>query len=135
MGRQERELGGTEKHARDLFDASVETLDESARARLAQARRAAVAEVRQPKRMTFRSWAPVAVAASAALVAVLLWRTQGTESPAAADASAAAAIAADVPLAPVELLADGDGLGLVENDLAFYEWLDATGFEADGSSG
>jgi hypothetical protein len=44
-------------------------------------------------------------------------------------------IAVDASSAPVELLANGDDLGLVENDLEFYEWLDATGFEDVGSSG
>ena len=140
MGNQDHELAGTGKRARELFDASVATLDERARTRLAAARRAAVAEVRQPQGMAWRSWLPVAAMASAALVAVLLWRAQGPDSPAAADATAAGAVAADtIPLdaaiTPVELLANGDDLGLVENDLVFYEWLDATGFEDVGSTG
>jgi hypothetical protein len=33
------------------------------------------------------------------------------------------------------MLADGEALDLVENDLAFYEWLDVTGLEAAGSAG
>ncbi|MCJ7451475.1 MAG: hypothetical protein MUO39_03240 [Steroidobacteraceae bacterium] len=135
MDSQERELTGTEKRARELFDASVESLDGNARARLAAARRAAVAEVRQPRGTAWRSWAPAAAMASVALVAVLLWRAQGPESPTAAEVVAADVIAADSSLAPVELLANGDDLGLVENDLAFYEWLDANGFEVAGSSG
>jgi len=135
MDSQDRELTGTEKRARELFDASVESLDGSARTRLAAARRAAVAEVRQPRGMAWRSWAPVAAMASVALVAVLLWRAQVAESPVATDGVAADVIAVDSSLAPVELLASGDDLGLVENDLAFYEWLDATEFEVGGSSG
>ncbi len=140
MDNQERELTGTEKRARELFEASVESLDGNARARLAAARRAAVAEVRQPQGLAWRSWAPAAAMASAALVAVLLWRAQGPESPTAADVIAADVVAADATavdasFAPVELLANGDDLGLVENDLVFYEWLDANGFEAGGSSG
>lgn len=130
MHNQDHEQTGTAKRARELFDASVESLDGSTRARLVAARRTAVAEVRQARRMVWRSWAPVAVMASAALVAVLLWRVQGPESPAAADV-----VAADEQLAPMELLADGVDPGLVENDLAFYEWLDLTGFNADGSAG
>jgi hypothetical protein len=135
MDRQNLGLTGTEKRAREVFDASVGSLDGSARARLAAARRAAVAEVREPRGMVWRSWAPVAAMASVALVAVLLWRAQAPESPAAIDAGTADITAADAPLAPVELLASGDDLGLAENDLAFYEWLDATEFEVGGSSG
>ena len=135
MDRHDRELTGTEKRARELFDASVESLDGNARAQLAAARRAAVAEVSQPRGMAWRSWAPVAAMASVALVAVLLWRAQGPESPPDAGVAAADVIAVDASSAPVELLANGDDLGLVENDLEFYEWLDATGFEVAGSSG
>jgi hypothetical protein len=130
MDSQYRELAGTEKRARELFTASVESLDARMTARLAGARRAAVDQVRQPRGLAWRSWAPATVLASAALVAVLLWPAQGPESPATPDV-----VATDSPLASVELLADGDGLGLVENDLAFYEWLDATGFDAAGSTG
>lgn len=140
MESQDRELTGTEKRARELFEASVESLDDRTRARLTAARRAAVAEAGEPRGLRWRSWAPVAALASAAMLAVLLWRAQGPESPAgapvvAADVAAADAVAVDAALAPVELLASGDDLGLVENDLAFYEWLDATGFEVVGSSG
>lgn len=140
MDSQDRELTGTEKRARELFEASVESLDGTARARLAAARRAAVAEVRQPRSLFWRSWAPAAAMASVALVAVLLWRAQGPESPTAADViaadvAAADAVAGDASPAPAELLADGDDLGLVENDLAFYEWLDTTGLIDAGSRG
>jgi hypothetical protein len=135
MDSQDRMPTGTEARARELFRASVESLDESARARLAASRRAAVAEVRQRWGLAWRSWAPVAAMASAALVAVLVWRVQGPESPTAAEVIGAEVVAPDAALVPVELLANGDDLGLVENDLVFYEWLDATGFGAGDSSG
>jgi len=135
MDSQDRELTGTGKRARELFDASVDALDGNARARLAAARHAAVSEIRQPRGMTWRSWAPAAAMVSVAMVAVLLWRAQVPEPPASTGASTTDAAAADAPLPPVELLANGDDLALVENDLAFYEWLDATGFQAGGSSG
>jgi hypothetical protein len=140
MDSQDRELTGIEARARDAFRATVESLDGSTRARLVAARRAAVAEVRQPRVLPWRTWGPVAAMASVALVAVLLWRMQGSESPTDADVigahvAATDPAAADTALAPVELLANGDDLGLVENDLVFYEWLDATGFEVADSSG
>ena len=135
MDSHDHELTGTEKRARELFDASVESLDGNARARLAAARRTAVGRVNAPQVLGWRWWTPVAAMASAALVAVLLWRAQGPESPTAADVIAADVAADDASRAPAELLADGEDLGLVENDLAFYEWLDTTGLVATGSRG
>ena len=41
----------------------------------------------------------------------------------------------DASLDPFELLANGEDLDLVENDLAFYDWLDVTGLDAAGSAG
>ncbi len=55
--------------------------------------------------------------------------TGARHSPTVADGSGDAAVEA------VELLADGEDLELVENDLEFYEWLDATGLESQGSTG
>jgi hypothetical protein len=78
----------------------------------------------------WRAWVPATALASAALVAVLLWRMPAPESPVAADAARV-----DATLEPVELLAAGEDLDLVENDLAFYQWLDATEFAAAGSAG
>ena len=72
----------------------------------------------------------MAVAASAALVAVLLWRTPSPDSP-----TAAVAVEIDASLDPFELLSNGEDLDLVENDLAFYDWLDATEFDTAGSAG
>ena len=109
MDNQDHGRTGTEKRARELFDASVDGLDGRTRARLAGARRAAVNEVREPRRHARRAWAPVAAMASVALVAVLLWRAPTPESSTAVDATAT-----DAALEPVELLANEDDLGLVE---------------------
>lgn len=130
MTSQDHELTGTERRARELFDASVESLDARSRSRLAAARRAAVEHMRRPGRPAWRTWVPATALASAALVTVLLWRMPPPESPVAADAARV-----DATLEPVELLAAGEDLDLVENDLAFYEWLDATEFDAPGSAG
>jgi hypothetical protein len=69
--------------------------------------------------------------ASTVLVAVLLTRAPepGTSPP------AAVAQSGDAAIDPVELLADGDDLDLLQNDLEFYEWLDTTGLAAPGSTG
>jgi hypothetical protein len=130
MSNQDHDSTGVEKRARELFDASVDSLDTRTRARLTAARREAVDAAARPERRAWRTWAPVAAAASAALVAVLLWRAPTPQVPAAADAAAL-----DSTLDPVELLANGEDVDLVENDLAFYDWVDATQFDLGASAG
>jgi hypothetical protein len=127
VDRHERTSG----RAREVFDASVESLDDEVRSRLSRARYEAVAAAeRRATRPAWRTWAPAAAIASTAIVAVLLWRVQEPATqPTVADGSGDAAVEA------VELLADGEDLELVENDLEFYEWLDATGLESQGITG
>jgi hypothetical protein len=107
-----------ESRARELFEASVRELDGRTASRLARARAAAVAELDSRRSPAWQWAAPVAVAASAALVAVLLARAPG-ESPApVAAADAAAGIEA------LELLAAGEDLELAAEDPEFYAWLE-----------
>lgn len=121
----------TSRRARDVFDASVESLDDEVRGRLSRARIAAVSSAeRRASRSTWRAWVPAAAVASAAIVAVLLWR-----SPEQLSTATVANGSGDAAIEAVELLADGDDLELLENDLEFYEWLDATGLETQGSTG
>jgi hypothetical protein len=68
--------------------------------------------------------------ASTAVVAVLLWRAPDPSAP-ATDTVAEV----DTSLEAVEVLAAGEDLDLVENDLEFYEWLDATHFADTGTTG
>jgi hypothetical protein len=107
-----------ERRARELFDASVESLDAETRSRLARARRAAVTELESRRRPAWQWWVPAAVAASAALVAVLVWRAPEEAAPEVAQSVNGDAVDA------FELVAAGEDLDLVAEDLAFYEWLD-----------
>jgi hypothetical protein len=118
-----------ERRARELFDASVDGLDAATRARLAAARRAAVAETGSRRVASWRGWAPVAIAASAALVAVIVWREPGDAPPATVGPAAAPALDA------LELVAAGDDLDLVAEDLEFYAWLDELALEAAAAQG
>lgn len=121
----------TRRRAREVFDASVQSVDGEVRSRLSRARFEAVsAAERRTGASPWLWWAPVAVAASAALVAVLLWRAPETTAPVAV-----ANGPGDANLEAVELLAEGDDLDLVANELEFYAWLDATGFEAAEGTG
>ena len=131
MNDEIRDLDRTEKRARDVFDTSVEQLDGPTRASLGHARRKAVAAVDRPRPAPWRTWIPVAAVASTVMVAVLLMRApEPATSP-----PAAVAQSGDAVVDPVELVADGDDLDLLQNDLEFYEWLDATGLAAGGSTG
>lgn len=107
-----------ERRARELFDASVDALDAGTRSRLARARQATLAEVESRRRPAWQWWVPAAVAASAALVAVLVWRAPEPAAPAIAHSVNGDAVDA------FELVAAGDDLDLVTEDLAFYAWLD-----------
>ena len=78
----------------------------------------------------WRTWAPAAAIAATVVVAVAIWRV-----PERAELPVAVADSGDAALDAVEMLADGEALDLVENDLAFYDWLDVTGLDAAGSAG
>ena len=107
-----------ERRAREVFDASVGELDAATTARLRAARHAAVAEMQSRRRPVWQRWSlPVAMAASAALVGVLLWRPPA-ESP--------EPVAGPVPVVAmdaIEMIADDD-LEMVTEDLEFYAWLE-----------
>lgn len=107
-----------ERRARELFESSVRELDARTASRLARARAAAVAELDSHRRPAWHWAGPVAVAASAALVAVLLTRAPG-ETPAPVAASDAAA-----GIEALELLTAGDDLELAAEDPEFYAWLE-----------
>jgi hypothetical protein len=130
MQEQDDRLEQTRRRAREVFDASVESLDAGTRARLSRARFEAVEAARRARPTSWRAWVPAAAVAAMVIVAVATWRT-----PERADSPAAVAASADTALDAVEMLADGEALELVENDLAFYEWLDLTGLDAAGSAG
>lgn len=117
-----------ERRARESFDASVAQIDERTRARLREARRAAVAALDARRRPAWQGWAPVAMAASALMVAVLLWRAPGESSPppvAHSDPTAA--------MDALEVVAAGDDLDLVAEDLEFYAWLEQADVDGDAA--
>jgi hypothetical protein len=45
------------------------------------------------------------------------------------------AASGDSALDTVDMLADVEALDLVENDIAFYEWLEVAGLDSAGSAG
>lgn len=118
MTSETERTGYTERRAREVFDASVAGLDAHTRSRLNQARQAATAELERARAPLWRTWAPAGALAAAALVAVLLWRAPGTGT----ESERQAQTVAD-PADPVEIIAAGDDLDLVTEDLEFYRWV------------
>ena len=130
MEEQDGRLEQIRRRAREVFDASVESLDAETRARLSRARFEAVEVANRPRSPGWRTWVPAAAVAATMIVAVAIWQTpERPESPVAVAASG------DTALDAADMLADGEALDLVENDLAFYEWLEVTGLDAAGSAG
>jgi anti-sigma-K factor RskA len=130
MEEQDDRLEQTRRRAREVFDASVESLDARTRSRLSRSRHEAVEAANRAGASGWRTWVPVAAVAATVIVAVAIWRT-----PDRGMSPVAVAASGDTALDAVEMLADGEGLDLVENDLEFYEWLDVTGLDSAGSAG
>jgi hypothetical protein len=120
----DRNTTDIETRARALFDDSVESIDGATRSRLTQARHAALAELERP-RVLAGPWLPAGALAVAAVVAVVLWvGPGGTGDP----GQAALAIA---PADDFELLAAGEDLDMLDEDVEFYAWAAS----ADGGHG
>jgi hypothetical protein len=116
-----------ERNARLVLEESVTRIDARTRSRLNQARQAALTAAAGRRRS--RWWSsftlmPAGAVAAALLVSFVLWHRQpGIEAP-VLDARAS-------PVEDMDLLADGEGLDLMEGwDGSFYEWAAA---QTDGN--
>jgi hypothetical protein len=121
MSAQGEQLTEFERRTREVLEESVTRIDGRVRSRLTQARHAAVEAATARRRPLFSrlfTLVPTAGAAAAALmVAMVLWhgggRSTGVET-------------TSPPTADLDLLADTDGLDLVEDggdgSGSFYEW-------------
>ena len=116
MEEQDDRLEQTRRRAREVFEASVESLDAETRKRLSRARFEAVEAASRARSSSWRTWVPAAAVAATVIVAVAIWRT-----PERAESPVAVAASGDSALDTVDMLADAEALDLVENDLAFYE--------------
>jgi hypothetical protein len=127
MSRDSNVTADFERRLRDLLGESVQSVGGRARSRLNQARHAALAEARRPRRwrLPWRLaapaghrplWMPVVGAVGAALLVTLVLWPHAPQGYPAADANHAS-------VSDLELLADRDGMDLMENgDGQFYEW-------------
>ncbi len=109
------------ENARQVLDDSVQDLDGATRARLAQARNAALDSRRKGRRRVLTWGTSAAGLAAAALVGILLLQGGGTPHGAPVTESY---------VADLEILADEQSLEFYE-DMEFYEWLSEVEHEDD----
>ena len=125
-------LTAFERNARAVLAESVARIDGRTRSRLNQARHAAVAEAAKPWRSLlsrFTMMPAAGAAAAAVLVAVTLWHHQPAGDMNGAEGQRLA-------VEDMDLLADGEGLDLVEQgDGSFYEWAAAQSDPSGQSDG
>ena len=112
-----------ERRAREVFDASVDGLDARTCSRLNQARQRATAEIERSRRSPWLAWAPAGALAAAALVAVVLWRAPIAPDAPVRQAQVRQAPSPDESGDAAEMVAAGDDLDLVSEDLEFYEFV------------
>ncbi len=120
-----------ERRAREIFEASVDSLDAQTRSRLNVARQSAIEELQKGRAPAWTPWARVLAIAGVAAVAVVLWRDPGgypDDGPTVAGSPAA--------LDTLELVVAGEDLDLVAGDLDFYAMLEELELElASGGVG
>lgn len=104
--------------ARSVLDASAGAIDAATRTRLRAARTSAIETAHTPRR--WRPLAGLVAAASAAIVAIAVWRAATPTTPTGSIATPPAPIAG-TPIEPVPLAAAED-LDLYL-DLDFFTWL------------
>jgi anti-sigma-K factor RskA len=133
MNADEKATKELEERARALLGESVTRVDARVRSRLNQARHAALEEMAASRRSFWRGslFMPATGAVAAAVLVALVLNAQlGRDhlSPLAEGGQAA--------FDDIEMLADADGLDLLENwDSGFYEWAAAETEASDGTSG
>lgn len=113
---EEERVTELERHARAVLEASLTRVDARIRSRLNQARQAAIERGLRRRRVTF--WGTVLLVPTlGAVAAVLLGVLLLGGAPHRPVESAT-----DLRVEDMDLLADQDGLDLVQSDGAFYEW-------------
>jgi anti-sigma-K factor RskA len=132
MNAEEMRTKELEQRASAALQESVTRVNSRVRSRLNQARQAALAQVSTSRRSYWRGprFMPVTGGlAAAALVALVLTAQFRTDRALPGEGGHAA-------VEDIELLADTEGLDLIENgDSRFYEWAASESEDGDGTSG
>ena len=120
-----------ERRARELFDASVESLDARTRSRLNVARQSAIAELETRAAPGWAPWARVLAVAGVAAPAIVLWPGPGEEP-----GTQSGVVGTPAALDTLELVVAGEDLDLVAGDPDFYAMLEELELElASGGVG
>ena len=134
MSAQGEQLTDFERRSRQVLEESVLRVDGRVRSRLNQARQAAVEAAstrRRPLNWRFATMVPTAAAAAAAIVVVMVMWHRGPQVD-----STLANVESQRPMEDLDLLADGEGLDMVQDgdgSGSFYEWA-ADQSEANGGN-
>jgi hypothetical protein len=118
------EAAELERHARDVFKASIDELDSATLSRLNQSRQQALAAAAGRHRSGWRwsLWAPVGALAAGVVTAALLLQSPSQMGLPVQVATTAASNNGQQD--PLELLTAGEDLELAtEADLEFYAWV------------
>lgn len=131
MSAEDPNLTAFERRVRQMLLESAGSADARVRSRLNQARQKALEAVDKPRRVRAAGWLPAMGAVTAALLVAFIIIAQSPHAP-------VQVVAADRPTVDdLDLLADGDGLDIVQSDDGFYEWamLQADGNQAGTGNG
>jgi hypothetical protein len=120
-----------ELRAREVFEASVDSLDAQTRSRLNVARQSAIEELEAGAAHGWTALARILAVAGVAALAVVLWRGPGGD-----EGSKSTANGSPAGLDPLEFVVSGEDLDLVSGDLDFYAMLEELELElASGGVG
>jgi hypothetical protein len=122
---EDRDEAELERHARTVFNASVDELDAATLSRLNRSRQRAIALAEGRSRAGWRweVWAPAGAVAAGVLAAVLLLNAPPEMGAPAQVAATPASVEAQQDA--FELLTAGEDLDLAtEADLEFYAWVE-----------
>lgn len=120
-----------ERRAREVFGASVDSLDAQTRSRLNVARQSAIQELEARASHAWAPWARLLVVAGVAAIAIVLWRGPGGD-----EGGQSIAGGSPAGLDALEFVVAGEDLDLVAGDLDFFAMLEELELEmASGGVG
>lgn len=108
-----------QRRARELFEASVDSLDAETRSRLNVARQSAIQELESRAAHAWSPWARALAIAGVAALAIVLWR-----GPDGQPGNLPASDGSPAGLDALEFVVAGEDLDLVAGDPDFYAMLD-----------
>ena len=103
-----------EQRTKEVFDASLDSIDGRTQSALTQARHAALAELERKRASRWQLWGPLSGIAAAAFVLLVMFAPLRL-TPTSVEG-------ATMPFEDLDIVADADNLEMLQ-DLDFYAWL------------